>query len=249
MIILPDSSAWREHENNRRRNQRPPVTGGAGAVLHYLTSCLCTFTFLSSPLFAASSFPPPLCPSVFHMTLSLPICLQAQTTLKVYNMNSDRLQKNLETAGEENTLLQESNAQVGCCTDTHTQTHTHLQWLCMAASELVLLLHGWNKSFKVLLIDMLDRLSVWTLYNSCTQNCEQYDLFSAYFVSSLPFRSLFPLVSCTVTSPLCPSLSLCSWGSRWRDGQKEWASWRRRWAGVRSPTAECCRMWPTRMSV
>ncbi|TKS65501.1 cTAGE family member 5 [Collichthys lucidus] len=36
---------------------------------------------------------------------------QAQTTLKVYSMNSDRLQRNLETAGEENTLLQESNAQ------------------------------------------------------------------------------------------------------------------------------------------
>lgn len=41
------------------------------------------------------------------------ICVQAQTTLKVYNMNSDRLQKNLETSKEENTLLQESNAQVG----------------------------------------------------------------------------------------------------------------------------------------
>ncbi|XP_036981107.1 melanoma inhibitory activity protein 2 isoform X3 [Acanthopagrus latus] len=37
---------------------------------------------------------------------------QAQTTLKVYDMNSDRLQRNLETAGEENTLLQESNAQL-----------------------------------------------------------------------------------------------------------------------------------------
>lgn len=37
---------------------------------------------------------------------------QAQTTLKVYNMNSDRLQRNLESAGEENTLLQESNAQL-----------------------------------------------------------------------------------------------------------------------------------------
>ncbi|XP_071327335.1 cTAGE family member 5 isoform X2 [Trachinotus anak] len=37
---------------------------------------------------------------------------QAQTTLKVYSMNSDRLQRNLETAGEENTLLQESNAQL-----------------------------------------------------------------------------------------------------------------------------------------
>ncbi|XP_068436912.1 cTAGE family member 5 isoform X2 [Clinocottus analis] len=37
---------------------------------------------------------------------------QAQTTLKVYSMNSDRLQKNLETAGEENALLQESNAQL-----------------------------------------------------------------------------------------------------------------------------------------
>ncbi|XP_074517841.1 cTAGE family member 5 [Sebastes fasciatus] len=37
---------------------------------------------------------------------------QAQTTLKVYNMNCDRLQRNLETAGEENALLQESNAQL-----------------------------------------------------------------------------------------------------------------------------------------
>uniref|UniRef100_UPI0037E8496A cTAGE family member 5 isoform X2 n=1 Tax=Semicossyphus pulcher TaxID=241346 RepID=UPI0037E8496A len=37
---------------------------------------------------------------------------QAQTTLKVYNMNSERLQRNLETAGEENTLQQESNAQL-----------------------------------------------------------------------------------------------------------------------------------------
>ncbi|XP_053191295.1 melanoma inhibitory activity protein 2 [Scomber japonicus] len=37
---------------------------------------------------------------------------QAQTTLKVYSMNSDRLQRNLETAGEENALLQESNAQL-----------------------------------------------------------------------------------------------------------------------------------------
>ncbi|KAF0044637.1 hypothetical protein F2P81_003795 [Scophthalmus maximus] len=37
---------------------------------------------------------------------------QAQTTLKVYSMNSDRLQRNLETSGEENTLLQESNAQL-----------------------------------------------------------------------------------------------------------------------------------------
>ncbi|XP_047468001.1 melanoma inhibitory activity protein 2 isoform X2 [Mugil cephalus] len=37
---------------------------------------------------------------------------QAQTTLKVYNMNSDRLQRNLETAGEENRVLQESNAQL-----------------------------------------------------------------------------------------------------------------------------------------
>ncbi|XP_034419009.1 melanoma inhibitory activity protein 2-like isoform X2 [Cyclopterus lumpus] len=37
---------------------------------------------------------------------------QAQTTLKVYSMNSDRLQSNLERAGEENALLQESNAQL-----------------------------------------------------------------------------------------------------------------------------------------
>lgn len=42
----------------------------------------------------------------------LPVSLQAQTTLKVYSMNSDRLNRNLETAGEENRLLQESNAQV-----------------------------------------------------------------------------------------------------------------------------------------
>ncbi|XP_061157257.1 cTAGE family member 5 isoform X2 [Syngnathus typhle] len=38
---------------------------------------------------------------------------QAQTTIKVYNMNSERLQKNMETSGEENTLLKESNAQLG----------------------------------------------------------------------------------------------------------------------------------------
>ncbi|XP_056282436.1 transport and Golgi organization protein 1 homolog isoform X3 [Pseudoliparis swirei] len=37
---------------------------------------------------------------------------QAQTTLKVYSMNSDRLERNLETAAEENALLQESNARL-----------------------------------------------------------------------------------------------------------------------------------------
>ncbi|XP_053701672.1 melanoma inhibitory activity protein 2 [Synchiropus splendidus] len=37
---------------------------------------------------------------------------QAQTTLKVYDMNSDRKQRTLESAAEENTLLQESNAQL-----------------------------------------------------------------------------------------------------------------------------------------
>ncbi|XP_037343496.2 cTAGE family member 5 isoform X2 [Pungitius pungitius] len=37
---------------------------------------------------------------------------QAQTTLKVYSMNSNRLQEKLETAGEEKALLQESNAQL-----------------------------------------------------------------------------------------------------------------------------------------
>ncbi|XP_049597108.1 cTAGE family member 5 isoform X2 [Syngnathus scovelli] len=37
---------------------------------------------------------------------------QAQTTIKVYNMNSERLQKNMETSGEENSLLKESNAQL-----------------------------------------------------------------------------------------------------------------------------------------
>lgn len=37
---------------------------------------------------------------------------KAQTTIKVYSMNSDRLQRNLETSGEENTLLKESNDQV-----------------------------------------------------------------------------------------------------------------------------------------
>uniref|UniRef100_M4A501 MIA SH3 domain ER export factor 2 n=1 Tax=Xiphophorus maculatus TaxID=8083 RepID=M4A501_XIPMA len=36
----------------------------------------------------------------------------AQTTLKVYSMNSERLQRNLETAEEENTVLQESNNQL-----------------------------------------------------------------------------------------------------------------------------------------
>lgn len=51
-------------------------------------------------------------PSLFLTRYRYFICVQAQTTLKVYNMNSDRLQRNLETAREENTLLQESNAQV-----------------------------------------------------------------------------------------------------------------------------------------
>ncbi|XP_054894726.1 transport and Golgi organization protein 1 homolog isoform X2 [Poeciliopsis prolifica] len=37
---------------------------------------------------------------------------QAQTTLKVYSMNSERLQRNLETAEEENTVLLESNNQL-----------------------------------------------------------------------------------------------------------------------------------------
>ncbi|XP_061824388.1 cTAGE family member 5 [Nerophis lumbriciformis] len=37
---------------------------------------------------------------------------QSHTTLKVYGMNSDRLQKNLESAGEENVLLLESNTQL-----------------------------------------------------------------------------------------------------------------------------------------
>ncbi|XP_072222138.1 cTAGE family member 5 [Leuresthes tenuis] len=37
---------------------------------------------------------------------------QAQTTLKIYDMNSDRLQRNLDTAGEENSVLQESNTQL-----------------------------------------------------------------------------------------------------------------------------------------
>ncbi|XP_060939094.1 cTAGE family member 5 [Limanda limanda] len=37
---------------------------------------------------------------------------QAQTTLKIYSMNSEKLQRNMETVGEENTLLQESNAQL-----------------------------------------------------------------------------------------------------------------------------------------
>lgn len=51
-------------------------------------------------------------PSLFLTRYRYFICVQAQTTLKIYNMNSDRLQRNLETAREENTLLQESNAQV-----------------------------------------------------------------------------------------------------------------------------------------
>ncbi|XP_051941621.1 cTAGE family member 2 isoform X2 [Hippocampus zosterae] len=37
---------------------------------------------------------------------------QAQTTIKVYDMNSERLQRNQETAGEENSLLIESNTQL-----------------------------------------------------------------------------------------------------------------------------------------
>lgn len=57
---------------------------------------------------------PPLC-SVLCLSVacdSFLFSVQAQTTLKVYSMSSDRLNRNLETAGEENTLLQESNVQV-----------------------------------------------------------------------------------------------------------------------------------------
>lgn len=53
---------------------------------------------------------PLMCPCLMRFFYFIRV--QAQTTLKVYNMNSDRLQRNLETAREENTLLQESNAQV-----------------------------------------------------------------------------------------------------------------------------------------
>lgn len=70
------------------------------------------FTFMSCPLSCLIFFPryvPHLCMSYDIMA---PVFLQAQTTLKIYNMNSDRLNRNLETAGEENTLLLESNAQV-----------------------------------------------------------------------------------------------------------------------------------------
>uniref|UniRef100_A0A8C6WKJ1 MIA SH3 domain ER export factor 2 n=1 Tax=Neogobius melanostomus TaxID=47308 RepID=A0A8C6WKJ1_9GOBI len=44
----------------------------------------------------------------YHYIMKTPT-LQGETTLKVYSMNSDRLQRNLETAGEENALLQENN--------------------------------------------------------------------------------------------------------------------------------------------
>uniref|UniRef100_A0AAQ4QDS6 SH3 domain-containing protein n=1 Tax=Gasterosteus aculeatus aculeatus TaxID=481459 RepID=A0AAQ4QDS6_GASAC len=48
-----------------------------------------------------------------YSSVSTQLCmLHAQTTLKVYSMNSDRLQGNLGTAGEESALLQESNAQL-----------------------------------------------------------------------------------------------------------------------------------------
>lgn len=66
------------------------------------------FTFMCCPLSCLIFFPHSGC----HMTLWPSVFLQAQTTLKIYTMNSDRLNRNLETAGEENTLLQESNAQV-----------------------------------------------------------------------------------------------------------------------------------------
>lgn len=62
-----------------------------------------------------------------------------------------------------------------------------------------------------------------------------------------PFLYIFVLLA--ACSHLCFCLPFCSWGSRWRDGQKEWVTLKRRWAGVRSPTMECYRMWPIRMSV
>lgn len=52
-------------------------------------------------------------------------------------MNSERLQRNLENAGEESTLLKESNAQVSLCTDLITTTI----YYCIVASE-ILYLHA-----------------------------------------------------------------------------------------------------------
>lgn len=64
---------------------------------------LCLTRFFSTTLFRVSAY---------RVTVWLPLSVQAQTTLKIYSMNSDRLNRNLETAGEENALLQESNVQV-----------------------------------------------------------------------------------------------------------------------------------------
>lgn len=75
----------------------------------------CVCSMLCSAFSPAYSFrfPPRYCSSCFSYIATLSFSSpKAQTTIKVYDMNSERLQRNQETTGEENSLLKESNTQV-----------------------------------------------------------------------------------------------------------------------------------------
>lgn len=76
--------------------------------------------------------------------------VQAQTTLKVYSMSSDRLNRNLETAGEESTLLQESNVQVRW-------------WMRRSLPRLFGCLSGYNRSCDELLATHRRSWKSWSL--------------------------------------------------------------------------------------
>lgn len=194
--IFSDNNTWREHKKPWRRNQRPPVTGWTGALLCNFF----TFTILSSPVCCFIFSSSPLWPHVSCDVIAA-VCFQAQTTLKVYNMNSDRLQKNLETAGEEKALLQESNAQVGLddkCRDLH--------FLSLVATWQVFAFAWLQWSFKVMLSQFVPSSpSSHILY------VIHGFLFELFVTSVQRIVKIFAFSILPLFLLLC---TLCSWGSR-----------------------------------
>lgn len=141
-----------------RRNQRAPFKRGAGVWLYSLLANI--FQFLSCLFFSLSFTRILLYPllRVIAFFLLLLFCLvQAQTTLKVYSMNSERLQRNLETAEEENTVLQESNNQVRFCT-LRKGFHT---WICICLLLLISSASLFSISVHVFLSQLKQEVEGW----------------------------------------------------------------------------------------
>lgn len=207
-------------------------------------SHLCVFTFKSSSL----------CCSTFSSSFALSLCVSFDIIaahLSLGTNHSESIQyEQWQTAEESGNSRRGEHTATGeqrSGRTLYTHTDRPLQLLCMVASWVVFLLHGCNESFKGMLIDnswfmVFYVSSLQPVYTDLNWGNMNICLFPS------PIRLCSPSSLHHHCIPLL-SLSLCSWGSRWRDGQKEWVSWRRRWAGVRSPTARCFRMWPTRMSV